>query len=92
MIRTQPGNGTQVAELISIDHEFLVTLALDKPSRCRMVAGILKQDRNIAYLTSTHAENTCLLQLKMMPKQPDAHCVVFCQVDDPEINFTLNTS
>ena len=40
LIRTPVCKGSLVVEIVSIDPEFLVTLAIERPTRCRMVAAI----------------------------------------------------
>ena len=82
---------SQVIELVSIDHEFIITLALEKSARCRMIAAAVKPDGKLSFLSAIH-EDTTLLQLKLTPKQPDTQCLIYCQVDDPDVEYRLNTN
>ena len=51
-----------------------------------------KADNQLSFLSATYNDSTTLLQMKLTPKQPDTRCVIYCQVDDPDAEYTLNTN
>ena len=67
LIRSPALKGAQVVELVSIDHEFHITLALEKQARCRMIAATIRPDGKLSFLSTAH-DDTSLLQLKLTPK------------------------
>ena len=57
-----------------------------------MIAAMQKADNQLSFLSATYNDSTTLLQMKLTPKQPDTRCVIYCQVDDPDAEYTLNTN